>query len=249
MLFDPHDLRQQRSIGAQFQRPVRRRTPVDREVIRIGQELRAGRGRGEQAHALAQAVVGLVHVAPNDRTHVAVLIDACGETRRRWSGRRDRASGSTSAPGGGAGTPGSDARRRWRAPHRVPPAPGRSGRRSPTPGMQLSSSTMRQRPMSTWPSEHERLAAEFAPHGPRLVVVARQAQHRHAQAAEQAAEMRIAGRVVLHQVAGDQHRRPAASRAPARARARSVSAGSVATPRRRLVLAAVQVRIGEMRQA
>jgi hypothetical protein len=53
----------------------------------------------------------------------------------------------------------------------------------------------------------KRCAAEFLAHGLGLVVIARNAQHRFLQGAEEAAKAQITGAVVLHQIAGDQHRR------------------------------------------
>jgi hypothetical protein len=69
------------------------------------------------------------------------------------------------------------------------------------PATQLSSSTMRH-----VTAHGERRCVELAAHGLRLVVIAGNAQHRQPERAEQAAEVRVAGRVILHDVAGDEQR-------------------------------------------
>src|ERR1700675_4394068 len=53
----------------------------------------------------------------------------------------------------------------------------------------------------------ERRAVQLSAHGLGLVVIAGYAQHRLAQAAEEAAEAQISGAIVLHKIAGDQHGR------------------------------------------
>jgi len=50
-------------------------------------------------------------------------------------------------------------------------------------------------------------ALEFAAHGVRFIVIAGNAEHGFAQFAEDAAKAQIAGGIVLHQIAGDQHGR------------------------------------------
>ena len=97
-------------------------------------------------------------------------------------------------------------------------------------------------------AHHERLAIECAAHGLRLVVVAGQAQHRGAKIGEQTTEVGIAARVILHDVAGNQEciGRPLVG---ARVRERRLECRQCLHPTQRLVLIAVQVRVGEMRDA
>ena len=52
----------------------------------------------------------------------------------------------------------------------------------------------------------KRCAVELSAHGLGFVVIAGNAQHRFLEITEDAAETKITGGVVLHQIAGDQHR-------------------------------------------
>jgi len=96
--------------------------------------------------------------------------------------------------------------------------------------------------------EHEGLARELAPHRLGLIVIAGQAQHREPQPSKHLAEVCIAARVILHDVARHQQR----IRWPiprARMRERSPDRGQRRHTAQRLAFAAVQMRISELNEA
>jgi hypothetical protein len=81
-------------------------------------------------------------------------------------------------------------------------------------------------------------------HG-RLVVIAGQAQHWHAERAEHAPEMLVARHVILHEVAGDEHRIDGPL-AGLREIERAHECGQRGHAAQRAGLTAVEVRIGEL---
>src|SRR5207244_3940593 len=58
------------------------RAAVDREVVDVRQELRAGRRRRQESYALAQGVVTLMHMAPHDGAYVTMPVDDMQELGR-----------------------------------------------------------------------------------------------------------------------------------------------------------------------
>ncbi len=97
-------------------------------------------------------------------------------------------------------------------------------------------------------SEDEGLVAELAPHCRRVVVVSGKAQHRDAEISKQASEIGVPGRIVLDDIAGDQHRihRPVTHSG---ARKRALERGQRLHAAQGLCRAPVQVRVGELEKA
>ncbi len=95
------------------------------------------------------------------------------------------------------------------------------------------------------PADHERVTLERPAHGLGFIMVPRQAQDRHAEGAEDAAEMGVAGRIVLNDIARHEHgiRRPLAG---LRVRKRGSKRGQSGNSAERFRLAAVEVRIRKM---
>ena len=71
----PADFAVDPAVRLQFEAPIGRRPRVEGKAIAHWHELRPGRWGGEQAHLAAFAVESLMHVAPGDRTDMAVQID------------------------------------------------------------------------------------------------------------------------------------------------------------------------------
>ena len=97
-------------------------------------------------------------------------------------------------------------------------------------------------------TEHEGLAVKLAAHRCGLVMIAGQAEDRHAERREQPPEVAVAARVVLHQIAGHEQRvrRPIA---PARLRKRGRERGQRGDAAQRLALVAVEMRVGKVHEA
>ncbi len=94
----------------------------------------------------------------------------------------------------------------------------------------------------------EGLAAQLAVEHGRLIVIARNAHHRHAERAEDATEMFVAARVVLHEIASHEHTIDGPlTRLRESERARQRGQRSHTTQRGSLV--AEEMRIGELDEA
>ena len=201
--FYPVHLRVDTAIGVQFEAAVRRRARVHRIAIAFRQKLRAGGGRREQAHIAALAVESLVNMTPDHRAHVGMGVDDAPKILR--VGKPD-AIQPAAAHGDGV---------MMQAHHGV--LRGFGQRRIEARELILDQAAADMAGVVA--VEHDEIpaadevraadlegaAAQLLAHGLRLVMVAGNAQHRFFQIAEEAAKAQIAGLVVLHQIAGDEH--------------------------------------------
>src|SRR6185437_9801117 len=71
---DPDDVGQDGAIRLQLERAIARRALIERELLRVGQELRASGWRREQPQTIAQPVIALMDVAPDDAANVRMPI-------------------------------------------------------------------------------------------------------------------------------------------------------------------------------
>ena len=193
-----------RAVGMQRQQAIGGRLVVDDELIRARLELRAGGGSREEAHAAARAFEWLMHVAPDHRLDLRMAVD----DRPEFVGvrepdlvepaalHRDRvvmqAHHRMALP------------RACRALHRAwrafrPRCVRRPGSR---PRCRAARSARRRcRPGRRARRAASASAARICGHE---IVIARHAQYGLAEAREHAAEVFVAARVVLHEIARDQ---------------------------------------------
>ena len=163
----------------QFQSAVGRRLPVYHEIRGVGQKLRASGGCGQQSHSLAQALVSLVHMAPDDRTYLPMPVEGLKEFGRVFQ----------SDPIEPAAVHGD--RMVMQTNHAMPVA--RSGQRLVQGLQTFAAQAAAGRAGDTAVEQYdapqaeinvaidlERGAIQLAAHDRRVVVVSREAQHRHA---------------------------------------------------------------------
>ena len=231
----------------QFQSTVGRRLPVYHEIRSVGQKLRAGGGCSQQSHSLAQTLVSLVHMAPDDRTHLAMAVEGLKELGRVFQADPIEPAAVHSD------------RMVMQTNHAMPVT--RGGQRLiqglQSCGAQATAGGAGDAAVEQYNApraeisvaiDSERGAIQLAAHDGWVIVVAGQAQHRHSEGGEQPAEMRVAGRVVLHEVAGNQYGigRP---RVRLRMGKRRRERGQCSYPTQGFRLAPVKVRVGKLNQS